>query len=458
MRNAFRIVLAALVMAAVLAIGYGLIVSLPACNGGGGGGTAVKVNVCEATGLLPAKCCPKIVEREFQEGQQPKKTCEAHPCVKVRVCETTGLFPNEWCPVIIEKEFKPGEEPGQICGLHRIPKLKAKLVIWAADLLAGGVGDPLAFVDKVAEAVGPPDEQVFIRVFGSSNWKRQWQQPYRVVARWNAGYADVPADKLPFYDLTQDDDIWWGTFRAVLDELKAKGLGIQVVLEDRLAHVGGHEKYYSPWSSNIQDRDPADPGLNRLPDGVWALGENTLEPWHRAYYRRIAAELNSNGVHYLVEVANEYDSIDNPASQMIEWHQRRVNDLISAGVPKERIVGSAIREGPAIAKQVGIYGLHGIGRADQLKADYLSETGLPNARLMISADGFVSGSGRADAKGRKGASAEEAVGLARRALELGFRHIETMDRGLYASNNDVAQFGAWDGGPSKAVALALRGL
>jgi len=85
----------------------------------------VEVEICEITELLAKTEC-RIAGttrlQEFEKGQEPTDPCDYHFWKPVKICSSTELLPNPYCPKVIEREFVTGREPKTTCEFHEKPE------------------------------------------------------------------------------------------------------------------------------------------------------------------------------------------------------------------------------------------------------------------------------------------------------------------------------------------------
>jgi|Deesub1362B_J571_1020462.scaffolds.fasta_scaffold00331_21 hypothetical protein len=265
-----------------------------------------------------------------------------------------------------------------------------------------------------------------IRIFALYTWgmdKENPLMPFKEICKWNAGY-NIPKI-LPFFDMTEDNKDYWDEWWRI-HEWIAEYIGhVREVAHDNCSFKkSGYEKYYHPFLSCIQRRDPDDPGKIKIPGGVWGEG---MKKWHKFWFKKLVTNLKKLGIPFEIEICNEYDAIDWPDSHMIEWHNWAVQTFIQLGVPRERIIASAMRNPKEISEQVAYYSVHGHSRPEDVKPNYF---GIPNEKIEISTDGGFKGKGRADWKGRRGPNCKQAREIAQKAKEYGYTRIEFFDRGI----------------------------
>lgn len=269
-------------------------------------------------------------------------------------------------------------------------------------------------------------------------WEENVSSPWKRVAVWRTEYEDAPL--LPFYDLREYDEAWWDRFRELVRCVSENRMKLFISLDDFCSlKQGGWEKYRHPVLSSAPDRDPDWPEVNRLPGGYWAIGEETIEPYLHAYIKRVVDVLKSENSDFYIERMNEYDALDYDDEYYLRWHAHEVDFLISCGVERERIFSTPSRLPEKILEQVGFIIGHGVVRPEKV-ATY----GIEPQRLMLSGDGGWDGSGRADSKGRRGASYDEVQAILAKVKELGLRGYEIFDQGIYAERDTVARFDLYD--------------
>ena len=68
----------------------------------------------------------------------------------------------------------------------------------------------------------------------------------------------------------------------------------------------------------------------------------------------------------------------------------------------------------------------------------------PVGLAIVSGDGGSDGDGRADKKGRRGASVAQVIGIVKRVKALKMVGYEVLDRGLWRKDNDVSNLNDFD--------------
>ncbi len=334
---------------------------------------------------------------------------------------------------------------------------KERLVVFAPDIITGA-GDVNAFAKSCAD-----NGADYVRMF--MLYTQPWRgtnplQPWKMYRTWRAGYDDAP--DLPFFDLTDENVAYWERVRQIWAAFKANNVGAIITLET--CPPGGWPKYYHPFLSSKQKRNPDNPGQDSyLSDGLWGdyrKPENqTLCYMHRTFAERVVAEAKFAGIDFQIETGNELWWATTPPGPTdwspeyaVGWHQWFVNAIISAGVPKERIHVSLIQENvkKAISEQVGNYWYHGAVRQN----DIGWQAWIDPSRLWWSGDGGFGGNGDADAKGRKGLSAEDAPAVAANVRQYGYPGYEYMSRKLWLKNNDSLDLSDFNPAPARAIAEA----
>lgn len=370
------------------------------------------------------------------------------PTVTVKVCSLSGLLPSRYCQVIEDRKFEKGKEPTTICADHKYtgPVLTAL----AGDLMSGS-GDIRMFAHTCANT-----GIKYVRFFAL--YTQPWRgtnpfQPYVMYRTWKAGYPADSTPELPFFDLEQENIEWWNRLRGVLNIFREEGVGAIISLETCPAE--GYEKYYHPFLSSKQKRNPDNPGQDSyLTDGLWGDPSKpihkTLCGWHKHFAERIIEEAKKSGVDFMIETGNELYWQGRTVEFAVNWHQWFVGVIEAAGVPKERISVSLIQGNvrDAISAQVGAYWYHGA----VIPSAITDETWIDHARLYWSGDGGYNGSGQVDAKGRHGLGDDDAPPLARRIVDLGYPVYEYMSRKMWFLNNDSLNLDDFNPTPAAIVA------
>jgi hypothetical protein len=188
----------------------------------------------------------------------------------------------------------------------------------------------------------------------------------------------------------------------------------------------GDDKYYSCWYSAVQRMLPG------VQDGCWGP---QMRPWVGRFYQQVWEKLIlKTGVDFLIEDMNEGDALDMSDSFMLDWFKWSNGFLKEIGVPGSKLVTTASRNIPEIAKLCGYFSPHGIGRPDQIHGYW----GVTLKETIFSTDGFNGGTGDTDAKGRRGLGIAEVPALAQALLYVGNKTLEELPRGVYFENNDRA--------------------
>lgn len=201
------------------------------------------------------------------------------------------------------------------------------------------------------------------------------------------------------------------------------------------------QKYWNPFYCSEEALGPTTPG------GVWGAA---MKPLHSALYAKIASTLAAVGVEYLFEPMNEFEIVDGTDAEEIAWHGWAVDEIKALGIPESKIIASSGAPAAAIAAQVGIFSPHGIGRPDQIKRI----SGVEESKTLFSSDGYWTGTGPADIKGRRGPGMDVAAAIGQAILYLKARGFEYLPRDAYAMNNDRADVSSLDLSTVKAIAFA----
>ena len=242
---------------------------------------------------------------------------------------------------------------------------------------------------------------------------------------------DRPGVELPVYDLEVMRDEYFEGVNELLKECTELGLTILMEVEDYCSlKLSGVEKYWHPYYVSPQAHSTLTPA------GVFGIA---LKKFMKVYWKRLLDTISPySGVH--VSVMNEYEfkqhnpdgSAMDPAEEkvrMIEWY--RDSRLFFAGYP---VVASAMRYPKEIAALCNFYSPHGIGDKDSLDFEVKKFRGQGlditqnTERLILSGDGFSTGSGVPDLKGRRGITTKEVPAIAKMMLNGGYAGYEMLIR------------------------------
>jgi hypothetical protein len=407
----------------------------------------VEVPVCVVTAKSPNPYCPQLGTMNIPQSQLPIPVCDLHvkpedPLVKIVVCAETGMLAVPRCVDNKVIEVPLSTLPRPTCTLHVEPKVKVWLGIY--DFL-GAIGDWFATL-KTAFKKGLHGARIFI----CYSWKgiQTGESPYVKVGEWTHDSGRV----FPLYRLgTPDAPSWnqkfWDHFVEVLATMRDRGLTAWLVAEDFCSLKGDQtEKYWNPFYSSEEALGPTTPG------GVWG---DSMKVYHLALFQKIIETANAIGVDYIFEVMNESDIVrdENESDESLEarviaWNKWAHEAIIGLGFPKARLIASPGRGAEEIAKQVGRYSPHGIGKPEQIRSYY----SIPIEATVFSSDGVWDGTGPADANGRHGVGLDVAGEIGIAIFNLGGDGFELLFRDAYALNNDQANFENLDWSIGRAMA------
>lgn len=384
--------------------------------------------------------------------------------VVLDVCESNAMLPNEHCPSIVKRKFYVSEAPIQRCSLHKEPiiippeeKPKVRVYVGVYDLQVA-TGDVRKHLTecKINDAEG-------IRCIADCQWNWQGTRPYEY-----ATYDKVTAERIrykdpldpkniqndngimtlvresgarfPLFDYTKPRDTYWENFWNILSLCKELGLTAWIVMTDFCTlKTAGDAKYFSPWYCAVQRMLPG------IQNGVW--GEQ-MKPWFLAFYKQVWNTMQSIGCDYLIEDMNEGDALGWDDAFMLSWFTWSNLALKGLGIPKEKIATTVGRNLDKIGALCGIISPHQIGRPDQIQP----LSGIDSKKILWSSDGFWSGTGPADNKGKHGPGLDVAPALSQRIQSLGNYGFEYLPRDAYLANGDRACVDSLDLRVVKAIA------
>jgi hypothetical protein len=292
-------------------------------------------------------------------------------------------------------------------------------------------GDVPAFLDKVVGA-GCHDLHFFaFRAAPGACKQGATTMPYNVVGKWT---HPTSGETFPLYKLTKNwNKAYFKKLRLVLNELKKRDIRPWISIHDiRLRDK--HGKYWHPFCCSEEALGPNTPG------GVW--GEPN-KPWgmfqyHRNFIRLLAQRVDAVYDDPAWEMCNEFNTPPFQSDDyMVEAHGKLsdVLDAAGAGLTQKWTSGTT-----AAYRNVHEYSAHGVVRPEKV----IPVPGIPHAATIISGDGGSDGDGRADKKGRKGASPAQAAAVVKRVKALKMVGYEVLDRGLWKSDNDLTYLDDFD--------------
>lgn len=253
--------------------------------------------------------------------------------------------------------------------------------------------------------------------------------------------------EFPIYDYTRRNETYWGRLAEVLAYCRANDFGVHLVLTDYCTlKTGGDGKYYSGWYCAKQRMLPG------IHDGTW--GEE-MKKWFANFYKQVLVEVFESAADYHIEDMNEGDCLGWDNAFMADWFKWSNRTLLNLAVPKNRIITSVGRNMDIIAPLGGFRSIHGIGTAAQIDAEFDERPDdVPYGSVIWSSDGFFTGQGGADAKGRRGAGADEAAKIRESVKRIGGRY-SILLREVYGQNNDRADVDLMDTAPIMSLAGRL---
>jgi len=195
---------------------------------------------------------------------------------------------------------------------------------------------------------------------------------------------------------------------------------------------GGVEKYRHPYFVSPQAHSSATPG---------GLFGESLRKYMKLYWNAVIEVFELTDVNVILSVMNEYDfhapkqgldPIDEKA-EMLGWYDDSIS-IMSKDDLSMGFIGSAGRYQADVFDLCDMYSPHGIGNAksyDDKKKHNLSN-GLDitkdTGNLLLSGDGFSTGTGRPDFKGRRGITLNEVPWISHTVNNLGYLGYEALIR------------------------------
>lgn len=407
----------------------------------------------------------KFCDCQRYEPDDPPEPPEPE-VVYVSICETSGLRTNPYCPVMTIKPFVKGTEPTSVCSVHTEPpppppvEKDYSLVCSCYNLLTAK-GDVKKFIEKISDNGATACRFFLIETWGDST--AHPLQPYVEVGRWRNDYPDGPL--APIYDLERWNEAYWNKLVQILHQMKAAQIIPHLVFFDHSSrNVSGINKYYEPMFSSIQrypnwkTNPAAEPSI---PGGFLGQG---MKQYHKKFMKRVVSEVSTIGLQADYEIWNEFYGWAEdggtwpPVDEGVAWFQEMTDYLKSIMDPQSQIITSNSFADLEMSKMSTVFSIHNIGNAAQIKADYPY-----SAAIEFSGDGYYTGQGNADYKGRRCASADELVGLARKMRQYGYKRYEYFDFAIEGpkAKSDQTWCGVWANvdyftpGPLKAMADEL---
>jgi len=332
------------------------------------------------------------------------------------------------------------------------------MVLWCDVMTArGDLGKAL---DKVVQAAGPAN--VILRFFTQYIWGGGIHFMPFLQATTPGGapiFFTHPTThiKQVVYDLHRYNPAWIFRFSLLNTLCWQKRIYLCPTLHD-YRNPDKTTKYYYPFRCSLQGLGTDNVALVTPKEAQSMFAHNTdgiygdkLKPEHEKFAKWIMSLMTAN---YFMEAANEFSRLTWPTTAVpLKWHKWFV-DTIQADLPvnrKGRIVTSGLVDDGI--KNASHFSWHGVGNI----ATYgnAHSHGLRKSSI-VSADGFFSGTGRPDAKGRHGSSVSEAKAVAISAKADGLFAVETMDRGLWFQDNANMNLDLYDASTLKAVTDVLH--
>ncbi len=306
-----------------------------------------------------------------------------------------------------------------------------KLVLFFCHDLQDARGDVPKFLDKVV-ATGCHDLHFFaFRAAPGACKQGATTMPYNVIGKWT---HPTSGDTFPLYKLTKNWNMeYFKKLRLILNELKKRNIRPWISIHDiRLRDKKG--KYWHPFYCSDEALGPTTPG------GVWGEPNKPwgMFPYHRNWIKVLAQKVYSVYNDPVWEICNEFNT---PPFQgdnhMIEAHGRLTDELDKSSFVMPEKWTSGIT---GCYRNAHSYSAHGIVRPEKVKP----VPGIPIGATIISGDGGSDGDGRADKKGRKGASPAQCTAIMKRIKDLGMVGYEVLDRGLWKKDYDVSNLDDFD--------------
>ena len=385
------------------------------------------VRVCLVSSELAGEYCPPetVEARRFYTSPRPGEPvapavpCSVHkkpedppdpdPFVSVEVCADSGLAPGPYCSDHKTIQVRTSALPLAACGIHTTPRLR----VYASPYdIIGAVGDWKKYLRDIRKA-GAFGIRVFV-VYA-------WLEPapiaaYKTVGTWT---DEETGNQYALFRLSEWNPVFWDKLSEILAYCRELGLEAWLVAEDYCSLKNGRPyKFYNPYYTSEEALSPETPG------GVW--GE-PMNPYHAALFKKVADVAKASGAAWKFEIMNEADALEWPEDFFVRWYKWAIDAAIDAGVPREKMIASVSHAAAELAALVGYLSPHGIGRPSQVG----SISGIPNAKLILSSDGFGLGTGPADESGGHGVGLDVADELALATIGLGAYAFEVLDRGIW---------------------------
>jgi hypothetical protein len=264
--------------------------------------------------------------------------------------------------------------------------------------------------------------------------------PYRQIGTWE---HPTTHQVFPLFDLQEWNSPYWKKRQVLCELVKKYNLDLVLTIMD-VRLMDKTEKYFNPWYGSKQAHEQA--------SASHVYGD-PMRPFHLHLAERLIQKIMTADVNLTVEPANEFSPLNWDVQGRPEvpkkWYGWYVQQIQNIGLDDKHLIHSGWKE--AVFNQPGIFSHHGIVRPENVPA-------YSNPRkILLSGDGGFNGEGRADAKGRKGASVEQGKALARIIKQYGFYGYEVMDRGLWKRDNANAYLPDFDATVVKEIMRILNG-
>lgn len=343
--------------------------------------------------------------------------------------------------------------------------MKVRITLFIPDVV-NAAGDPVRFAERIHAAGGDA-----VLIFGMSAFPEAGRigkllLPYgqdgafthdsgRTYPRFRLLKRDAAGRLVPNWNQAYLDRV-----RLIRGAFIKNGIERDLAVNDIRRKSEPSGKYFHPYYCSVEALGPETPG------GVW--GRPGQWPMRR-YHASFTAMAISRWWPRKVKAVNEYNSPsfatgdDGKIDPVQEAYMTNVvlpdlcRMILRAGRVKEVWTSGSIAAARA-AKAQGVlwgYSWHGVSTADDIPDDIAERTGFPTSRIVVSCDGGTKGHGDPDAKGRRGPSVAEAVGIVKRARELGIPEVVMSYRGFWFKNNGWADLDAFK--PDVLAASAEEG-
>ena len=262
-----------------------------------------------------------------------------------------------------------------------------------------------------------------IRLFLLQSWSHPLLLPWLPMEH-DGGPVYIVEDgaKFPVADFDRPNPDYWASLASILAIIKANDLSVIASLGDNCSFNTHAQFFQYPFVSAKQTMSPElftmiepQAALREIPGSTGGLYGPDKYPLFRSWVRACADALDASGVHYWLEIQNEFSRFDwSPsASEPRDWYA----EIVNAALGRAGLIHSGDMD---ITLQFpGVYSMHGIERAGMypFTGDF--------SRLMLSGDGGYAGpfKGRSetdiDIEGRHGLSVDDAVELAQMIRDQG---------------------------------------